>query len=81
MLRRVFQTYAEMDPTTAALEKEHEAVRDKPLVVCAVVGVGCWWWWWLCCYGGGGGVVHRDTPLIVCVETCFPADHQSEIRG
>lgn len=22
----VFQTYAEMDPTTAALEKEHEAV-------------------------------------------------------
>lgn len=22
------QTYAEMDPTTAALEKEHEAVRD-----------------------------------------------------
>ena len=23
----LFQTYAEMDPTTAALEKEHEAVR------------------------------------------------------
>ena len=26
-----FQTYAEMDPTTAALEKEHEAV-SKPLL-------------------------------------------------
>ena len=23
----MFQSYAEMDPTTAALEKEHEAVR------------------------------------------------------
>lgn len=26
MLMSLFQTYAEMDPTTAALEKEHEAV-------------------------------------------------------
>ena len=24
-----FQTYAEMDPTTAALEKEHEAVSSS----------------------------------------------------
>jgi hypothetical protein len=29
----VFQTYAEMDPTTAALEKEHEAVsKTKKLM-------------------------------------------------
>lgn len=33
VLYSVFQTYAEMDPTTAALEKEHEAVRVKLLTV------------------------------------------------
>ena len=30
----LLQTYAEMDPTTAALEKEHEAVSTTPKPAC-----------------------------------------------
>lgn len=39
MISCVLQTYAEMDPTTAALEKEHEAVREKPLTVSFLVSL------------------------------------------
>ena len=47
VLHVLFQTYAEMDPTTAALEKEHEAVcilythSFMYILFCMICLVGC----------------------------------------
>lgn len=38
----IFQTYAEMDPTTAALEKEHEAITKVKYIDRIQIGKYCW---------------------------------------
>lgn len=82
LLGALLQTYAEMDPTTAALEKEHEAVSSE---------------WgspnfrggsprsWACPQGSVGGVPKSGVtppPRHICrCRPPPPADHESEVRG